>query len=221
LPEAAINFPYGENKSAPVTTTLRAARHATAAQTAKTPVIDGRLDDACWQNGINRLFSEDEDKPVEATTIFFAYDKGDIYFAARCKESKMDSIRANVTARDGGVYGEDCVGIFLQPDLKNDTAYQIYFNPIGTIFDQRLNPAGGFYNGDKGWDGQYESKTAKDADNWYVEAKIPLSQFNIKGNPGTQMGVNPIRKQKRLGNAAGWQLPRDYNPRTFGILTLQ
>jgi predicted phosphodiesterase len=221
LPTAEINLPYGESKSTPVTTTLRATRNAYAIKTAKAPVIDGNISEDCWSNPFTRLFSENEANPVEPTSIYFAYDSDNLYFAARCQESKMDSIRAKVTARDGGVYGEDCVGIFLQPDLKNDTAYQIYFNPIGTIFDQKLNPSGGIYDGDKGWNGTYESKVTRDDSHWYVEAKIPMSQFNIKPVPNISIGVNPIRKQKRLNNAAGWQLPRDYNPRTYGRLILE
>ena len=221
LPEASIDFPYGENKLAPVATALRATRQAIAVTVSKAPVIDGKLDDACWSNPITHLFSEDESKPVEATLVYFAHDKDNLYIAARCGESKMDSIRDYFNMRDGGVYGEDCFGIFLQPDLKNDTAYQIYFNPIGTIFDQRLDPSGSAYLGDKAWNGKYESKVIKCADGWNVEAKIPLKQFGIMEKSGMQMGINPVRKQKRLNNAAAWQLPRDYNPRTFGVLTLQ
>ena len=220
LPTVSINFPYGENKITPVTTTLRATRFCLAIRSENAPLIDGHIGEDCWRIPINQLFSENENSPVESTAIYFAYDKDNLYFAARCQESKMDSIRANVTARDGGVYGEDCVGIFLQPDLKNDTAYQIYFNPIGSIFDQRLNPAGGIYDGDKRWNGSYETQVSRDGHHWYVEAKIPLAQFGITEAQGRSLGVNPIRKQKRLNNSAGWQLPRDYDPKTYGILAL-
>ena len=70
--------------------------------------------------------------------FYFAWDKDNLYIAAKCMETKMDSIRANAKEHDGAVYGEDCVGYFFQPETDDGPAFQIYFNPLGTAFDQKI-----------------------------------------------------------------------------------
>jgi hypothetical protein len=223
VPAATLNFPYAENKSMPVTKSLLLARPAIAAMAAKAPAIDGKLNDKCWANPVSVLFDPDGVlSKIEPADFYFAYDSKNLYIAARCKESKMDSIQAKVTKNDGGITGEDCVGFFIQPDPKIDTAYQVYFNPLGTIFDQKIYRGHfGYYFGNKTWDGKYTVKTSRDNDYWYIEAKIPLAQMHIKAAPGQSWGVNFVRKQKRLKGSADWQVPVDYDPQSFGVLKLK
>jgi predicted phosphodiesterase len=223
LPTASLRFPYGEGKLIPLSESLRISRIAAAQQAVVAPKIDGILNDRCWGNPSTRLFNPDGGAAaVESTWFYFAYDKNNLYVAARCRESKMDSIRAAVTARDGAVTGEDCVGFFIQPDLQIDTAYQIYFNPLGTVFDQKIYFGSlGYFTGSKSWNGSYSVKATRDKGYWNVEARIPLKQLKAIGKSGQDWGINFLRKQKRLDAAADWQAPIDYNPKTFGKLKLK
>lgn len=223
VPTATLNFPYAENKTMPVTKSLLLARPAVAMPVSKAPVIDGKLDDKCWNNPASVLFDPDGiPSKIEATDFYFAYDSKNLYVAARCRESKIDSIQAKITKNDGAVYGEDCVGFYFQPNTQIDTAYQLYFNPIGTIFDQKIYRGHfGYFFGNKTWDGKYTVKTSRDKDCWYVEAKIPLAQYRANGTSGQTWGVNFLRKQKRLKASADWQIPIDYDPQTFGVLKLK
>lgn len=223
VPTATLNFPYAENKSMPVTKSLLLARPAFAVKAEKPPVIDGKLDDKCWSNPANVLFDPDGAlSKIEPVDFYFAYDSKNLYVATRCKESKMDSIMAKVTKNDGGITGEDCVGFFFQPNTKIDTAYQIYFNPLGTVLDQKIYRGRfGYYFGNRHWDAKYKVKTSKDSDYWYVEAAIPLAQMHIKAAAGQSWGLNFVRKQKRLKNSANWQVPVDYDPQSFGVMKLK
>jgi len=219
VPTVSLKMPYAENKSMAVTKSLLVARPAIAVAAGKAPVIDGK----CWQTPANVLFDPDGAlSQIEPADFFFAYDSKNLYFAARCRESKMDSIVAKVTKNDGGVSGEDCVGFFIQPNPKLDTAYQIYFNPLGTVLDQKIYRGHfGYYFGNRHWDAKYKVKTSKDNDYWYVEAAIPLAQMHIKAASGQSWGLNFVRKQKRLKNSADWQVPVDYDPQSFGVLKLK
>jgi hypothetical protein len=223
VPTAMLNFPYAENKSMPVAKSLLLARPAVANQATKAPVIDGKLDDKCWGNAASVLFDPDGiPSKIEPADFYFAYDRKNLYIAARCRESKVDSIQATVVKNDGAVYGEDCVGFFIRPNTKIDTAYQIYFNLLGTVFDQKIYRGHfGYYFGNKTWDGKYTVKTSKDSDYWYIEAKIPLAQMHIKAASGQTWGINFLRKQKRPKGSADWQIPVDYDPQTFGVLKLK
>jgi hypothetical protein len=134
----------------------------------------------------------------------------------------MDSLFASVTEHDGAVYGEDCVGFFLQPVREKELLYQIYFNPLGTAFDQKITmDPDGEIDAEREWNGTYEVKTVKGNDYWSFEMRIPLSQFNIELEPGHLCGINFRRKQRRFASSADWQVPIGYDPRNFGILIMQ
>jgi hypothetical protein len=110
----------------------------------------------------------------------------------------------------------------LHPVRSELTVYQIYVNPLTTIFDQCIVfDDDGYYDADRGWDGRYEVKSAQDERGWSVEMAIPLSQLGVSGNELTDWGINFRRKQKRLDTAGDWQVPIDYHPSTFGVLKFE
>jgi len=105
--------------------------------------------------------------------------------------------------------------------LGEGHVYQIYFNPLGTSFDQRIVMTEAGANADRTWNGTYEVKTARGRDYWTVEARIPLDQFGAVARSGQRMGLEFRRKQKRLNCTADWQVPLDYNPSTYGVMLLK
>jgi hypothetical protein len=219
-PTLSLPFGFAPGKTARWEGTLPLVR--TAGCYPGTPRIDGDLSDPMWQKPETRLFGQDGgEMKTEPVQLFFAYDEQNLYLAARCTESRMDSLAASVADHDGAVYGEDCVGYFIQPDLAKDTAYQIYFNPLGTSFDQRIVMTASGASADRSWNGTHEVKTAKGKDFWTVEARIPLGQFGVVARSGQRMGLEFRRKQKRLNCSADWQVPLDYDPATYGVMVLK
>jgi predicted phosphodiesterase len=220
LPAVTLRFPYAKSKAIPFTKRLRITRMATAENAATPPVIDGILDDKCWTSPVSQLFNE-EGRPaaIESTQFYFAYDKDNLYLAAHCTESQMNLLRESVTSPDGPIAGDDCVGFYIQPDCKIDTAYLVYFNPLTTALDQKISFGSlGYFGGDKSWNGDYRAKTSKGDRYWNIEAQIPLAQIKALGVSGQSWGVNFLRKQNRLDDSAVWQTPVDYDPQTFGVL---
>jgi predicted phosphodiesterase len=223
LPKVILGFPYAENKSIPVSKNLRISRIAFATRVTASPKIDGKLKDECWREPIFRFFdNEGGQARTESTLVYFAYDNGNLYLGAHCRESKIDSLRAAAVKHDGPVTADDYIGFFLQPDIEIDTAYQIYFNPAGTVFDQKIYIGSlGYYSGDKSWNGAYVVKTKKGKGYWDIEAVVPLARLGAKAGPNRRWGLNFLRKQKRLNATADWQIPIDYDPQTFGLLQFQ
>jgi len=222
LPEMSLSLPLREGRNHLVSRALHAARQASCIKAGSTPKLDGRLDETCWREPMSPLMPAWKDAPsVEPTEFYFAYDRDNLYLAARCEDSQIGSVKAELKEHDAPVYTEDCVGYFIQPDLSKRMVYQIYFNPLGTAFDIHFKPGGdGFLNDNYGWDGVYEVGSSRDAEAWTIEIKIPLEQFGVIAESGQRWGINFRRKQARLHAAADWQ-PIDSDPQTLGELELK
>lgn len=195
------------------------ARQATALPVREAPVIDGEVSEKCWHSSVSELLGSDgKAANIDPTRFYFCYDQDNLYLAAYCEESRIDSIFDSVKERDGAVYAGDCVGYFLEPVRGSDTAYQIYFSPQGVVFDQQLIMGwDGYMDSDRGWNGDYEIKSTRGDDYWSIEARIPLAQFNTIAAQDQEWRINFRRKQRRLNSAGDWQ-PIDYNPQTYGLL---
>jgi len=223
VPTVAANFPYTAGKSYETQGNLRVTREVVCGSVTEPPKIDGILSEDIWQTPETRFYSPNgeptRNEPVE---FYFAHDEANLYLAAHCTESKVDSIRAAVTERDGAVYGEDCVGYLFCPKAADGIVYLVYFNPNGIVFDQKIVwDSTGYYDADPEWNGSYEIMTRMGEDFWNVEVKIPLSEFGDFAAGSSVWDVNFRRKQKRLNSSGDWQVPRNYDPKTFGEMTLQ
>ncbi len=120
------------------------------------------------------------------------------------------------------IYGEDCIGLFLEPEPGGNVAYQVYINPLGTIFDQRLTAnEDGYWDGDPDWNGAIEVATGRGEGYWTVEIRIPVERFGVQIGPGIEWGLNLRRKQPEKNASANWQSPIEYDPQTYGILEMK
>ncbi|MEP0828388.1 MAG: metallophosphoesterase [bacterium] len=220
IPSVSIRLPVATGKSQKVKRVLQLSREAYCRRVSPPPTIDGRLDEPVWSAPVERFFS-DNGSPMATDSVYFyfAYDDSSLYLAARCLESKPESLKAALSGHDAPVHSEDCVGFFFQPDLNREEVFQVYFNPVGAIFDQKITPnVSGYMTGDPAWNGIYELKTLSGPTGWTVEARIPLAQWRATAAPETAWGLNFRRKQYRLQTSANWQVPIDYDPKSFGKL---
>ncbi|MFH2035043.1 MAG: metallophosphoesterase [Candidatus Zixiibacteriota bacterium] len=220
LPTASLNFGFSDKEKFNVATTLNVAQMASAHKAKGKINIDGHIDEKFWSDPVERLFNWDgSDMTVEPVQYYFAYDKKNLYIAVHCEDSQIDSLVANVTGHDVPVYGEDCVGFFIEPVFESDTIYQIYFNPLGAIYDAKWWPGSdGYQQGGNDWDGQYNVATTRGDNYWSIEIGIPMDQFGATIKTGDKMRINFRRKHKRLNAAADWQVPLEYNAATYGQL---
>ncbi|HVP56570.1 MAG TPA: metallophosphoesterase [bacterium] len=222
-PVVEIQYPYGEGKTRDLRKPVPIQRTAYAYRVARPPDIDGKLTDKAWKEPVTAFFAPDGTAmTAEPTSFYFAYDADNLYIAVRCTESEMKSLAAAFKERDDPVHGEDCVGFFFEPKTGDGPVYQIYFNPLGTVFDQKITVSNGVATkADPKWDGKYTVKTRRGKDYWSIEAKIQLAALGTSGKPGKAWAVNFRRKQKRLDTAADWQVPTGYDPRDYGELVFK
>ncbi|MBN1211193.1 MAG: carbohydrate-binding family 9-like protein, partial [candidate division Zixibacteria bacterium] len=219
-----VNFTYGKDKKVRVEKALAVARTAFCNPADNSVKIDGHLDEAFWRDPAGTFFTEDGGlAATDPSEFYFAYDKDNLYLAAKLTDRKIDSMKAAVTEQDGPVYGEDCIGYFLSPHEYRDTIYQFYFNFLGTVYDHKIwKRADGEMDYARDFNGEYEIKATKDSDIWTIEIRVPVSAMGLAGiKKGDQWEVNFRRKQPRLSAAADWQVPIGYPDYKGGWLIMR
>jgi 3',5'-cyclic AMP phosphodiesterase CpdA len=223
VPSVTMAYTYGPGRGLDVEVAVPLVRTAYARRAETPPEIDGHLDEAFWVEPVRDLYTgEGFTDKTDSTSFYFGWDAGDLYIGAVCLEKEMGSLAASVTEHDGPVYAEDCLGFFLQPEVPGGPVYQIYFNPQGSSFDQRITiDDGRATDVDPGWNGAYDVAVTKQPHRWILEAAIPLDQLATTGQYEKTWSVNFRRKQKRLETSADWQVPVTYDPVTYGYLVMQ
>ncbi|MDA0323928.1 MAG: metallophosphoesterase [Verrucomicrobia bacterium] len=174
----------------------------TAPRLAAAPVIDGQLDDDSWANAVHIESFQDWTLQREAevkTEVWLGYDDENLYCAFRCQEPEMSGVAMNETNRDGNVFLDDVVEIFISPDVNDNVYYHIAVNPAGTLYDGVVFDKDGFT-------ADIRATAARDADGWSVEMAIPLAAMQIKPAEAGSMGLL-LARDRKVGRRTVMQHP--------------
>ncbi len=186
------------------------------------PTIDGRLEDGEWAGaaritGFVRI--NDGSAPEAQTTAWLCHDDSRLLVAARCEEPMMAEGRFQVTGYDaGGVFGDEVVEVFIDPDNDHRTYYHFAISGAGGDYDAS--------NGEGPIDGvAFESgwtaRAQRAEDHWSIEAAIPFSGL-ATGAAGDIWGFNICRERHVPGHRenTAWSAtgPRFHAPHRFGDL---
>ncbi len=244
-PDVMLSYPLADGRLLEVERSARILRKIEAPHVAGEPTMDGVPDTDLMDDGavVSELYAGQGYAPVDGETEFvFAHDSGDLIVTAVCYDSKMDEVKADAKERDGAVYMDDCVGFFLQPDPDEMVVYQLYVNPDGVVFDQKITfDQSMWYTVHPEWNGDYRIATSRGPDRWTAEVVIPYETLGYSGDEGSMpgfktlsggrselqedrtsfWGLNFRRKQARTWGSADWQVPIDYDPRTFGRIDMK
>lgn len=136
------------------------------------PVMDGKLDDACWA-GAGRaepFHSTSRNRTLkEQTTALVGYDRSNLYVGFVCLESRMSGTRAEYLKDGGAVWFDDCIELFVAPHgiASRDNYVHFGVNIAGTKSAERTA------------DGPsrmvWQARTSRGSDRWTVEIAIPFS----------------------------------------------
>lgn len=195
--------------------------HATIGKTASPPVIDGTLDDACWDEERPAVLTHFVDlymndfAPV-STSVLVAYDAQNLYIGARCEEPQMDKIRRDCHERDDPVWRDDCIEIFIDTNRDAESYVHFAINSNGAVYDERRP-------GDASYDADITAKGSVGDAEWTVECAIPLSDLKVQGEPGQTWGFN-IGRERNPGEdkLSAWSptYGKFLVPERFGTVTL-
>lgn len=165
-------------------------------QVPQPPTVDGKLDEAVWQQPplIPELKMLADGSPAtEKTAVWAAYDKQGLYLAVRCQESQMSKLVAKHTQRGDPLYLDDDVEIFILP-AGTEKVFQFAINPLGTQSDNFGNQA------------EWKAAAQRGEADWTVEMFVPLSAIEISAPPtgGLPWGMQFGRQEKPKGETTSW-----------------
>ena len=165
------------------------------------PVVDGDVSDACWATSavaVDFAIAGTSGRVLSAkqTEVRLVYDDRAIYVAVVCVEPHMSRLAANATTRDGSVFADDCVELFLDVDHDRATCFHLGINPLGTLADGRSDSRNRFRY-DRSWNSSARVVAKCLNDRWLIELAIPFSALAVNTpRPGTHWGFNAAREHR-------------------------
>jgi hypothetical protein len=166
------------------------------------PQIDGKLDDAVWQQanffGDFVYFYKGKTASPQ-TEVAISAGKDKVYFAIRCFEPNISKLVAPKRHPGDMAFNDDLVEIFIDPDTSGDhyihlalTAGNFQFQQVVTHFGTRKRS-----DFNMNWDSAVN--IGKDA--WTAEIAIPYSELMVKPGSIGNWHINVGRANQTLDNS--------------------
>ncbi len=179
-------------------------RTARALRAETPPRLDGVLDEEVWLRApVHEGFTQsdpDQGEPASLRTTFqVAYDDDALYIGGICYDDP-DSVTARLARRDEW-RERDFFEVSLDPHHDHQTGVWFTVGPSGWLGDGIL------YNDedyDDGWDSVAEVATARRADGWSLELKIPYHVLRFGEQETYTWGINVFRKVSRRAEWTAW-----------------
>jgi hypothetical protein len=183
------------------------------------PVIDGKLDEAAWQNAaVLKDFIQtqpgDNIKATHPTEVRLGYDKKFLYIGIHAFDER-GQVRSTIAKRDD-LSGNDYTAIWLDTYNDNRRAYVLLFNPLGIQADAIFTEGQTL---DYSVDVVMESKGVLTEDGYTVEVAVPFSSLRYQAGKDKLWGVHVLRKVGHLDEWDSWKPlrreSRDFSTATF------
>ncbi|NLF16872.1 MAG: carbohydrate binding family 9 domain-containing protein [Lentisphaerae bacterium] len=175
-------------------------------------VLDGRLDEACWATAPSasefRALAAGKHAPQtpEPTQCQVVFDDEALVLAVVCHEPRMGDLIAEAAERDGAIWLDDSVEIFLVHGTAH--YYQFGINSRGTLYDARVaiqpDGTGGDLATGRLWDGAWEAVVRREADRWTIEARIPFATLDLTPRTPSEWRFSVGRTAARRREYSSW-----------------
>ncbi len=178
--------------------------YATRLTTAK-PVIDGKLDDPCWDTGTwardyHQFVPDEGAEPTYPTAHKILYDDKYLYVAFRAYDGEPEKILRHAGVRDE--FAGDIVGVNFDSYRDYRTGFEFNLTAWGQKIDLVLfNPMDWDYN----WDAVWNGKVGLEDSAWVAEFEIPLSQLRYSNKDEQVWGMHTWRWIDRLQEESNWE----------------
>ncbi len=198
------------------------ARSMEAVRTDTPPVIDGKLDDACWSqaNVVTDFTDYRIEQPAkEQTLVRVLYDDENIYIAFECMEPDPNSIVGIERKYDQSLREEDYVTARFDTFHDHRCTYTFGVNTLGTRYDARMGLFD--YFDDDTWGCDWSAACTVEKDRWFAEMAIPIGNMLFDRKDAVTWGLNFYRSEKSRTERSYWcyRNSRARYPTEFGHLT--
>lgn len=150
------------------------------------PVVDGRLDDACWQPASEApvLYQTGLDgaPATNETRVRLLMDGQALYLCADAPTAPGKQPSAAARDRDGKTWNDDSLELFLSTDFTSEDYYHLTFNALGTQMDSRVEEDVPPEESIR-WNADWQVATVPREGGWSAEAKIPWPVFGLDAAP--------------------------------------
>lgn len=163
------------------------------------PVLDGKLDDAVWQqaplvSGFT-LFGTDTLADVQSSFRLLWDDKY-LYLGIRNDEPNMAKLLSMQFAHDEhALFGSETIEFFVDPNHSHEAYHQLAFNAAGSLYDG--------YREDTSWNSDATVKAYRGENFWSVEIAVPWKPMAGKPAAGKVVGFN-VNRDRHLGVDKQW-----------------
>ena len=198
---------------------IYALREYTVVRAEQAPTVDGRLDDAVWQQNDPahefRLLGK-IGQSAQDTQAWAAWDDEALYIAYRCPESEKEQ----PTLQTEKIWNRDAVDTAINPSGDRAVFAQIMVDAAGESEQ--------FWHGLDGetvqW--QYEHAVGEYDGGWTVELAVPWSEMGVEPSSGMEMTGNWVRYRPYppVDEMQTWSPmpgPAINDPERFGVWTLE
>ena len=182
---------------------------ATSIPVGQRPLIDGKLHDACWQQGDwqtdFRLLHKNA-AAAHQTCFRVLHDEDNLYLGVECMEPDMGQLKE---VRGGGIFRGESIEVFLDINRDGQTYYHLMTNTLG-VCEGRA----------EGRELVWSASAHKAKDRWTTEMVIPFSSFAIGPEVGPTWRLNICRQRyaterelstwARLGPMGGFHQPKHF-----------
>jgi hypothetical protein len=170
-----------------------------AVRVAKGPVIDGTLQSKVWQKcpplELGKCLSSEIGALKTHGRVLF--DPTHLYVAFECFEPDTSKLKTAVTQRDGTVWNDDYVDLFVTGDPRTGS-YHFLVNPVGTLLDARTGPDDS--SEDTSWNSSAVVKTSTEKNKrWIVTLSVPLKELGARVGEDQTWPMN-LNRTRPLGS---------------------
>jgi len=185
----------------PQTASMAAVADINATPTSVCPTIDGRLDEPGWQSAgrIPDLVQQEphpgEPTPYHTEILVLADPRG-LTFGIVCHDPDPTAIAVHSMERDGSLDGDDAIALVLDPFGDQRRGYFFAINAAGARIDGLITGPEDI-SGD--WDGIWNAATARTADGWTAEIRIPAQTLRFPvGRNRWGLNIERVVARERL-----------------------
>ena len=123
-------------------------------------------------------------EPNQATSVKLAYTKEALYLSFLCHEEQMDRLVSNCKQRDGAVYADDAIELFVKPNPNAPDYYQIASNSLAVLADLHWHQVDVVKRQKQGdWDPPIGVVSKRLQKGWRVALEIPFKVFGLETAP--------------------------------------
>ena len=162
-------------------------------------VIDGQLNEPDWKQAdftTGFVATDNKTKADPQTFVRVLYDPKHIYVGVEAMEVRPGEMRVRVDQRDGPVWSDSSVELFVAVPGMGGRYAQVVVNPRGVIYDALNMPS---QQADTTFDSGMEVRTRVLDDRWVAEMRLPVSALGRRLQDGEVWKVNVGRNYRPPG----------------------